>query len=78
MPLLVSSPMLAGVVLNGMKMRGSHRTIQEREDGMNAQNQTFEEAIKKNMTAFADAWNVHDARAIALARPQGDSRVVYG
>ena len=32
---------------------------------MDTQTQTFEEAIKKNVTAFADAWNIHDAQAIA-------------
>jgi len=32
---------------------------------MDTQTQTFEEAIKKNVTAFADAWNIHDAQALA-------------
>jgi uncharacterized protein (TIGR02246 family) len=33
---------------------------------METQTMTNEEAIKKNMAAFADAWNIHDAQAIAV------------
>lgn len=32
---------------------------------MDTQTQTNEEAIKQNMAAFANAWNIHDAQAIA-------------